>query len=95
MKFEPTNEVPPPMWCTGDLVIIKNRDGAIMNGTIIETSREWINHIGGVWSHTVLVNGRLAHINESRLGDLRIVRRVSDTSEEFWERIENHSKRAT
>lgn len=84
MKSEPDYEVPPPMWCTGDLVIIKIREGRLCPGTIVETSREWINHIGGVWSYTALVDGRLVRIDESSVGEYKIMRKAADAEEDTW-----------
>lgn len=84
MKSEPDYEVPPPMWCTGDLVIIKNREGRLCPGTIVDTSRTWINHIGGVWIYTALVEGSLARIDETSFpSEYKILRRVLDTEESF------------
>jgi hypothetical protein len=88
MSSKPERDVLPPMWRTGDLVIIKMGDtGVEAPGIIIETSREWINHIGGEWCHTALCQGVLHKIIESFSKPTRIVRRVTDTSEDFWDKV--------
>jgi hypothetical protein len=93
VKYEPDYEVPPPMWCTGDLVILKNNDQNRLTGTIVDTSRTWINHVGAVWSYKVLVMGKIVTIDETCYSGYKILRRISDTSEGFWERVEKTSKK--
>jgi len=64
------------MWRTGDLVFVNCRNQSDLTGIIVGASREWINHVGGVWSYNTLVEGKIVRIFETRYGDYTITRRV-------------------
>ena len=90
MSSKPERDVLPPMWRAGDLVIIKMGDSGVeAPGIIIETLREWINHIGDEWCHITLCQGTLHKIVERLSQSNRIVRRVTDASQEIlgWDII--------
>lgn len=91
--FEPGYEVAPPMWRTGDLVIVKCKNDPEQAGIIVSAGREWINHVGGVWSYHTLVHGKIVKIFETRYGDYAITRRATETTEELWEKVSRASKR--
>lgn len=85
-------ECAPAMWCAGDLVIVRNGDGAKVLGTIIEAKLEWINHMGNVWMYETWVEGRLISIFERRFGEFKIVQCLSEETDLRWEMLEDSSK---
>lgn len=84
---EPKRAVMPTMWRTGDLVIIKIKDGSERPGLILEETRQCHMYDRPSWMYRVLIDSSVSLIFESGTGYNRIIRRVTETSEDFWSKL--------
>lgn len=74
----------PTMWRTGDLVIVKIKDGSEKPGLILEETRQCHMYGRPTWMYRVLIDSEVSLIFESGSGYNRIIRSVTETSEDFW-----------